>query len=469
MAEAKHAGASPDGAPRPDDLAAWLAWAERLNPQPIEMGLERVRAVHQALGLAPRVPVITVGGTNGKGSTCAMLSALLQSGGYRVGCYTSPHLLHPTERVRIDGVPVADERLAAACARVESARGAVPLTPFEFGTLAALCVFDEAALDVMVLEVGLGGRLDAVNVVDADVSVVTSIGIDHTEFLGHTRDAIGFEKAGTFRAGRPAVCGDPQAPQGLLEHARSLGAPLWSQGAGYGWSASPGPDGTPGWRFWRVDAGHPEACRVIEPLPMPALEGEIQLDNAATALMALDRLRERLPLSDEALRAGLRRVQLAGRFQRFATVPEVILDVAHNPHAAQRLAATLARQPVAGRTLAVLAMLRDKDMAGVVQALAPQVQGWCIAPITERRGASVDELAAALQAGGAQGPVTACADIAAAMATARAAAGPRDRVIVCGSFVTVGTALQQLISEAAVGTVATAAGGCRAADKAIFV
>lgn len=461
--------AAPGSPPRPDDLAAWLAWAERLNPQPIEMGLDRVRAVHQALGLVPRVPVITVGGTNGKGSTCAMLSALLQSGGYRVGCYTSPHLLHPTERVRIDGVPVAEERLAAACARVESARGTLPLTPFEFGTLAALCVFDETPLDALVLEVGLGGRLDAVNVVDADVSVVTSIGIDHIEFLGNTRDAIGFEKAGIFRPGRPALCGDPHPPLGLLQQAQALGAPLWSQGAGYGWSACPSADGTPGWRFWRVDAGLPDACRVIEPLPLPALEGEIQLDNAATALMALDRLRDRLPLPDEALRAGLRRVQLAGRFQRLGTRPDIILDVAHNPHAAQRLAATLAGQPLAGRTLAVLAMLRDKDMRGVVQALAAQVQGWCIAPITERRGASIEELSAALQAGGAQGPVTACTDIAAALAAARADAGPEDRVIVCGSFVTVGTALQQLIAEAAVGTMAAAAGERRAADKAIFV
>ncbi len=455
--------------PRLGDLAGWLAWAEQLNPQPIELGLDRVRTVYQALGLAPRVPVITVGGTNGKGSTCAMLSSILQSAGHRVGCYTSPHLLHPTERVRIDGIPVADERLAAACARVESARGSLPLTPFEFGTLAALCVFDEAALDVLVLEVGLGGRLDAVNIVDADVSVVTSIGIDHTDFLGDTRDSIGYEKAGIFRSGRPAVCGDPHPPLGLLKQAGVVGVPLWSQGAGYGWSAREDADGQPAWRFWRVDAQHAENCRVLEPLPMPGLEGEIQLDNAATALMALDRLRERLTVPLAAIQAGLRRVQLAGRFQRFGTVPEVILDVAHNPHAAQRLAATLARQPVAGRTLAVLAMLRDKDMVGVVQALAPQVQGWFIAGIPERRGASAEELALALAQGGAQGPVTACADIAAALASARAHAGPRDRVIVCGSFVTVGSALQILSVEAAQGTVAAAANGCRAADKAIFV
>lgn len=452
---------TPATPPAAGDLAGWLAWADGLHPQPIAMGLDRVARVAAGLGVVPRVPVLTVGGTNGKGSTCALLSAILQSAGHRVGCYTSPHLLHPTERVRIDGVPVADERLAAACARVEAARGEVPLTPFEFGTLAALCAFEAASVDVLVLEVGLGGRLDAVNIVDADVAVVTSIGIDHIEFLGDTRDAIGREKAGIFRPGRPAVCGDPQPPEGLIRHAAGLGARLWSQGRGFGWTRS-----AEGWSFWRRDPEDGPVRILHEDLPLPALEGEIQLDNAASALMALDRLRDRVPVPEAAIRAGLRRVRLAGRFQRIGQAPEVVLDVAHNPHAAQRLAATLASQDLGGRCVAVLAMLRDKDMVGVVKALAPRIEAWHLAGIAERRGASVEQLAEALREAGATGPVHCHASIPAALAAARAAsAGLRDRVVVCGSFVTVGQALQTLVDEAA----AEACAQGRLADKAIFV
>lgn len=426
---------------RSDDLAGWLAYAEALHAQPIDMGLERVVAVRDALGLKPEFALITVAGTNGKGSTCAMLEAVLRAAGHVTGVYTSPHLLRYNERVRIDGVPAGDALLAAGFARVDAARGDIPLTPFEFGTLAAMCVFAEAGLDVAVLEVGLGGRLDAVNAFDADCAIVTSIGIDHVEYLGHTREAIGREKAGIFRPRKAAICAEPDPPPTIAQHAWRTGAKLLQNGREW-WVRRIGADGN-----WTLV--HPGG--EIAGLPLPALTGEFQLDNAAAALLALHALAARLPVTDAHCRAGLQQVRLAGRFQRWRRepgTPEIVLDVAHNPHAAEQLAAMLAQQPVAGRCYAVFGMLRDKDIAGSARPLVDHVDGWFLPSLEgERRGSTAAELAAALDAAGVRAPVRLAAHPADALRQALQAAGPTDRVLVYGSFVTVGAVLQELESE----------------------
>ncbi|WP_428420310.1 bifunctional tetrahydrofolate synthase/dihydrofolate synthase [Methylibium sp.] len=421
------------------DLTAWLAHADALHAQTIDMGLERVARVRDALGLKPGFPLITVAGTNGKGSTCALLASVLGAAGYRVGVYSSPHLLRYNERVRIDGAPVGDAALCAAYARVEGARGHTPLTPFEFGTLAAMCVFAEADLDVAVLEVGLGGRLDAVNAFDADCAIVTSIGIDHVDYLGPTRERIAVEKAGVFRAGRPAICADPEPPATIAQEARRVGARLLQSGRDYRLRR----DGD----TWTLSRRSGE----LTGLPLPALAGDVQLHNAAACLMALESLARTLPVDAVQIHRGLRQVRLIGRFQRWrrcAGVPEVLLDVAHNPHAAQRLAVTLGQHPVPGRTLAVFAMLRDKDIAGTAQALQGGVDAWFVAGIAERRGASTADMAAALDAAQVQRTVHLGASPLDAYREALAAAGPDDRVLVCGSFAIVAAVLRELEAEA---------------------
>jgi dihydrofolate synthase/folylpolyglutamate synthase len=409
----------------PTSLSDWLDHVERLHAKPIDMGLERVAKVRDKLGLAFAGPVITVGGTNGKGSTCAMLEAMLQAAGYRVGLYTSPHLLAYNERVRVDGVPVADERLAAAFARVEQLRDGVSLTYFEFGTLAAWEIFATEAPDVLVLEVGLGGRLDAVNVFDADCAVVTSIGIDHVDYLGPTRASIAFEKAGIFRAGRAAVCADPQPPDTLLAHAASIGADLQVLGRDFGFESS-----KQQWRYWGrrgVRAG----------LAPPALRGARQLANAAAALTALDAIRERIPVSMQAVREGLSRVELPGRFQVMPGLPAVVLDVAHNPQAAAVLAENLSQQGFFANTRAVIGMLADKDMEGVCAALKGRIDEWHAAGLTAARGANAAQLAEAIEKSGAGGTVFQHAGPRAAYAAARERSGENDRIVVFGSFLTV--------------------------------
>jgi len=409
----------------PKSLSEWLDHVERLHAKPIDMGLERVAKVKDKLGLAFAGPVITVGGTNGKGSTCAMLEAMLQAAGYRVGLYTSPHLLAYNERVRVDGVPVADDLLAAAFARVEQLRDGVSLTYFEFGTLAAWEIFAAKAPDVLVLEVGLGGRLDAVNVFDADCAVVTSIGIDHVDYLGPTRASIAFEKAGIFRAARAAVCADPQPPDTLLAHAASIGADLQILGRDFGFESS-----KQQWRYWGrrgVRAG----------LAPPALRGARQLANAAAALTALDAIRERIPVSMQAVREGLSRVELPGRFQVMPGLPSVVLDVAHNPQAAAVLAENLAQQGFFANTRAVIGMLADKDMEGVCAAMKGRIDEWHVAGLAAARGANAAQLAEAIENSGAGGTVFKHAGPRAAYAAARERSGENDRIVVFGSFLTV--------------------------------
>jgi dihydrofolate synthase/folylpolyglutamate synthase len=418
--------------PASRDLGAWLAYLERLHPNTIELGLDRVARVRDRLGLQFPFPVITVGGTNGKGSTCALLEAMLVRSGYRVGCYTSPHLLRYNERVRVDGRAIEDDLLVRAFERVEAARGEVSLTYFEFGTLAAALVFLEAGLDVAVLEVGLGGRLDAVNVFDADCAVITSLGVDHTEYLGSTRQEIAYEKAGIFRSGRPAVVSEPDMPAAMGEHAARIGARLHLIDRDFGYAA-----GEPQWEYWSW------AMR-RHSLPRPALRGEYQLRNAAAALAALDCLRERLPVDMGAIRRGLVEVELAGRFQVLPGRPAVVLDVAHNPQAAQCLAENLGRMGRFERTTAVFAMLKDKDIAGVAREVAAQIDRWLIAPLGGPRGADLRRLASALSEADVGGSVQACVSPADAYEQATAEAGPNDRIVVFGSFYTVADVLARL-------------------------
>jgi dihydrofolate synthase/folylpolyglutamate synthase len=413
-----------------ESLDAWLAWQERLNPRAIDLGLERVREVLGRLALGPVARrIVTVAGTNGKGSTVAVMEAVLQCSGYRVGTYTSPHLLRYNERVRINGTEASDEALCAAFETVEWAREATALTYFEFGTLAALTLLEQAGLDVAILEVGLGGRLDAVNCVDSDVAVVTAIGIDHTDWLGPDRDSIAREKAGILRAGRPAVCSDRQPPQALVSRAEELGARLHVLGRDF-WHEDRPPSG---WA-WRGPGCH------FDDLPPPTLAGTFQRDNAAGALMALVLIQSNVPWSTESLRQGLRTAIVPGRFQVLPGPVPRILDVAHNPQAAQALADTLRARPCAGRTFAVFSMLRDKDLEGVVRAMSGAVDAWYLAPLLAARAAPTERLAAAVAR--AAVPFRVFESVLDAHGGALADARPGDRVVVFGSFYVVAEVLR---------------------------
>lgn len=437
---------------RPRTLNAWLAYLETLHPKAIAMGLDRIAVVAQRMSIRIDCAVITVAGTNGKGSTCAMLETIYRHAGFRTGLYTSPHLMRFNERVRIDADEASDDALVAAFETVEAARaphpnplrargerepsvseageGATPLTYFEFSTLAALLLFSRARLDVLILEVGLGGRLDAVNLIDADVAVVTSIDIDHVDYLGTTREDIGREKAGIFRPAKRAVCGDANPPQSLLDHAAATGSPLWRIGREYGYAA----EGAQ----WRYEG--PGGARYG--LPFPALRGAYQLGNAATALAAVDALRERLPVSAGAVREGLVHVELAGRFQVLPGRPAIVLDVAHNPQAARALADTLSTMGYFPRTLGVFGMLADKDIDAVVSALAPRVDAWYVAPLPGPRGASSARIEAALAAHDVPlRAIRSFADIGQAFEAARKDANGTDRIAAFGSFLTVSAAL----------------------------
>jgi dihydrofolate synthase/folylpolyglutamate synthase len=415
-----------------ETLADWLSYLESLHPTTIELGLDRVNRVKQALSLEPQFPIIMVGGTNGKGSASAMLEAILSAAGYRVGCYTSPHLLAYNERVRVNRTPLGDEILCHAFAAVEAARGDISLTYFEFGTLAAMWHFLQASVDVAVLEVGLGGRLDAVNIFDADCAIVTSVALDHMDYLGDTREAIGFEKAGIFRAGRPAIYGEDNPPQSLLDHAQTIGAKLQLIGQDFWFGTM-----HEAWQFQGQRASH-------HALPYPALRGAYQLYNASACLAALDELRDRLTVSENDIRRGLLEVVLPGRFQVLPGYPAVILDVAHNPHAAQALAANLAAMPCTGKTIAVFAMLSDKDIAGVVHALKDIVHVWIVAQIQEKRGASLACLKGVLDEAGLAEQTNTADSVTAGFEQACRSAGENDRILVFGSFYTVADVLTTL-------------------------
>ena len=419
-------------------LADWLTriFALRSGPE-IEMGLARIRPIFERMNVVPICPVILVAGTNGKGSVCAYLDAILRAAGFRVARYTSPHIHRFNERVVIDGVEATDAQLVAAFDAVEAARGDLPLTFFEYTTLAAFHIFSAAKLDAWVIEVGLGGRLDATNILDADCAVITSIGVDHTEYLGATRELIAVEKAGILRKGRLAVIAEPDPPQTLIDVAVERGADARFIGRDFGWQKSPE---TPSqWSFWARSLQGNAFRR--HGLPLPALRGTYQLGNAAAALAALHSVNDKLPVSQGAVKQGLIEVEWPGRFQVLPGRPVTVLDVGHNAHAAIAMERALADMAYFPLTYAVFSMLRDKDIGAVIQAVKGRIDEWHIAPLPGARGVSVDELATALATAGVKDrAIHRHATVAAAYAAARKMAAEADRIVVFGSFLTVAQA-----------------------------
>ena len=419
-----------------NSLAQWLAHCERLHPKTMALGLERVREVAQRMSLRLGCRVITVAGTNGKGSTCAMLEACLLQAGYRTGVYGSPHLVHFEERCRLQGEVVSEADLLPHFARVEAARTqgeAVELTYFEFTTLAILSLMAASRLDVAILEVGLGGRLDAVNVIDTDCAVITSIDLDHMEFLGPDRESIGREKAGIMRTGKPVIVSDPLSPQSVLDHAREIGADLWRLGHDFNFQGDK--------QQWAW-AGR---GRRYAGLAYPALRGANQLLNASGVLAALDALRQDVPVTAQAIRNGLAMVELPGRFQIVPGQPTLVLDVAHNAHAAAALAENLDAMGFYPTTHAVFGAMADKDVAPMFTRLAPLIDRWYFCDLPTPRAATAAALQAQWQAQNTR------ADTASgtypepmqALRAAIAAADPTDRIVVFGSFFTVGGVLKE--------------------------
>jgi len=429
-------------------LSDWLAHLEGLHPKGqagIVLGLDRIRLVKEALGQVPYCPVIVVGGTNGKGSTCAYLENIIAHAGYKLGCYTSPHLQAYNERVRVNGQPATDQALCDAFARVEAARqraGNVALTYFEFGTLAAWEVFAQAQVEVMILEVGLGGRLDAVNAYEPDISIVTTVALDHTDWLGNDRESIGFEKAGIYRSGKPAFCADPHPPQTLLDHAAAIGAELHLLGRDFGFErpSAETNENRLQWRWWCRSGG-----RLIKrALAYPGLRGPTQLYNASVALAALEALGSQLPVTMQAIRPGLIETELAGRFQVLPGKPAIVLDVGHNPQAVKVLADNLSSMGFFDRTHAVVGMLNDKDIAGALLPLKGKVDYWHAATLSGVRGTSAETVKGIIAATQLGGEVICYDSPQAAMQAAKGEAGESDRILAFGSFHTVAGALEVL-------------------------
>ena len=421
------------------NLPQWLDFLEqRQSVAVITMGLERVLQLKEELGLVFTCPVIMVGGTNGKGSTCAMLEAILLQAGYRVGLYSKPHFLDFNERCRINGESVSDAALVASFEAVEAARGQIALSHFEFTTLAILYLLTQQGLDCAILEVGMGGMTDAVNVIDSDVAIVTSIDIDHVQFLGETREAIALHKAGIFRLGKVAICSDPQPPASLIDYAAKIGADLWLFGRDFNYSAD-----KQQWNYGgRSQRRHS--------LAYPGLRGANQLLNACAALAALEALRLRLPVGAQEVRTGLAMVELPGRFQVLPGRPNVILDVAHNPHATATLAHNLGKMGFYRYTYAVIGAMQDKALAQMIQPLIPYIDHWLLTPLPSLRSASTENLAVALTAASAantkkngqeESSVTSFTDVKLAYAAATERATQDDRIVVFGSFLTVAAVL----------------------------
>jgi dihydrofolate synthase/folylpolyglutamate synthase len=423
-------------AENPVSLNDWLSLIEACHPSDIELGLARVQAVADRLELDfSGSRVVTIAGTNGKGSTQTFLDQMLRRHGYSTGSYSSPHFLRYNERVRINGEEVADQLLCDAFAAVDAARGSVALTYFEYGTLAALYIFASASPDYLLLEVGLGGRLDAVNIVDPDVAVVTTVALDHTDWLGDTRELIGREKAGIFRSGQPAICGDPLPPDTVALVAQELGAQLYQVGDAFAWDET-----ATDWRWRGLDQQGQAVA--LDALPVP----QLPLPNAATALQVLHLLLEQP--RPETIRGALAGARMTGRMQRLMLGDaECILDVAHNPQAAQYIAGRLAAAPQDGRLHLVLGMLGDKDVAGVLRALQPVVDCWHFASLTGPRGQSAQALERQLRELAGDAVCQSYTDVAAALAAVRQQVGVGDRVLIAGSFLTVSDALAQLQLE----------------------
>ncbi|MET0065102.1 MAG: bifunctional tetrahydrofolate synthase/dihydrofolate synthase [Candidatus Thiodiazotropha sp.] len=412
-------------------LDEWLDWQSTLHPKEIELGLDRVSRVWRNLHPgAFRAALITIAGTNGKGSCAALLESIYRQAGYQVGSYTSPHLRRYNERVRLNGVNVTDEALCRAFDRIDQARDDVPLTYFEFGTLAALLLFAEADLDVLILEVGLGGRLDAVNIVDPDVALITTVDLDHCDWLGSDRQQIGREKAGIMRPLRPVVLGDPQMPESVLSHARSIRAGVYLAGREFHADAA-----LQGWVWFQ---GRSSGIR----LPDSNLQGKGQRYNASAVVMVTRLLQDRLPLTWDQLAEGLRRVSLPGRLQLIPGSPSLLLDVAHNPQAVDILTHHLKQLNWSGRVFAVAGLLQDKDARDILTRVAPQVERWFLVDLTGSRGRDAGQLARVLAEIGAAGEVSCHADVTDAWHAAHAAATVDDLLLIFGSFLIVGAALE---------------------------
>ncbi|MCO4088134.1 MAG: bifunctional tetrahydrofolate synthase/dihydrofolate synthase [Limnohabitans sp.] len=413
-------------------LQQWLDWCEHLHPVAIDMGLERVKAVAERMNLRFDCPVITVAGTNGKGSTCAMLEAVLLQAGYRTGVYTSPHLVHFEERCRLHGESASAEMFADAFAAVEAVRGDVSLTYFEFSTLAIFHLMAQAQLDVAILEVGMGGRLDAVNIMDADCTIITSIDIDHAAILGNDRETIGREKAGVMRPGRPVIVSDPVAPQSVMDHATAIGAQLWLFGRDFNYAGD-----KQQWAWAGRD-------RRYSGLAYPALRGANQLINASGVLAALESLRQRIPVTAQAVRNGLAMVELAGRFQIVPGQPVLVLDVAHNPHSVAALAVNLDAMGFYPTTHAVFGAMADKDLLPMFQRINPLVDRWYFTDLPLPRAAKATDLQQVWQGQNTRTDTASSvhADPMHALSAAIEAADPADRIVVFGSFHTVGGVLK---------------------------
>jgi dihydrofolate synthase/folylpolyglutamate synthase len=423
------------------NLAEWLSYIESLHPKSIAMGLDRVKQMMNRLELQPKFTIITVAGTNGKGSTCAMLEQIYTNAGYRVGCYTSPHLLRYNERVRINKQEASDEALCAAFAAVDEGRvsannDVISLTYFEVGTLAAMWHFMQTGVDVAILEIGLGGRLDAVNAFEPNCSIVTSVDLDHQEFLGNTRESIGFEKAGVYRQFLPAICGDISPPASLVAFAREVEADFKRINQDFNFALV----GVDSWRYF--------SGSVAYTLPIPALRGTYQLNNASCAVAAVESLQSCLPVTEAHISSAMRQVSLAGRFQTVSNSPHIILDVAHNPHAARALATNLnAIRAAKSQTVAVFAMLADKDIQGVVQAVKDEIDIWYVAGIDNVRGASADDLAAIVSETEPNAKLQIFPNANIAYQQACIDVGENDKIIVFGSFYTVASVMQSFLAH----------------------
>jgi dihydrofolate synthase/folylpolyglutamate synthase len=414
-------------------LEDWLDWQASLNPQEIELGLERVAAVWRRLcpgGLSSRV--VTVAGTNGKGSSVAMLEAIYLQAGYRVGAYTSPHLISYNERIRLAGEAVDDQRICRAFEWVDQAREGSPLTYFEFGTLAALEIFAAETPDLLILEVGLGGRLDAVNIIDADVALITTVDLDHMAWLGQTREQIGREKAGIMRGGKPVVLAQARMPKSVSEHAHALGAMVYQAGVDFSYEKSQG-----GFN-WRTDS------LSWSRLPAPRLSGSSQLDNASAVLMVCRLLAQTLPITQAAAEQALRAVHLSGRLQWIASEPPVLLDVAHNPQAVSVVRDYLTGLAISGRVHAVFGLLADKDVSAIADIIGARIDHWHLVGTEGGRGQSAEALCCGLQAAGVPGTLSCHHSVASALDQARSEAEKSDLILIFGSFIVVGEALRCL-------------------------
>lgn len=419
---------------KPTSLAQWLVYIEALHPKAIAMGLDRVREVANRLSLDPKFPIISIAGTNGKGSTCAMLESIYLKSGYSVGAYVSPHLIRYNERVRVNQREISDESLCDAFSAIEDARGEVILTYFEMGTLAAMWHFVHSDLDIAILEVGMGGRLDAVNVFEPTCSIVTSVDLDHMDYLGDTREKIGTEKSGIYRAHKPAICGDVNPPKSLVDYAKEINADFHLINRDFKVKKIPN-----GWQY--------STREQTLLLPLLALHGDFQLNNAACAICAVQHLNSRLPIPLDNIGEALKSVTLLGRFYQLNVNPTVIVDVAHNPQAAESLAQNLKKNACKGSTLGVFAMLADKDIEHVVSALVPHISFWYLADTHNARGAKAQDLQIHLKLQNNKG-LTKCFDsVASALRSAYIEADKNDRIIVFGSFYTVADAVEVINNQ----------------------